>query len=264
MYGRCDHCSKREQEPGIGRLRRTIPGRPCHRNGTTHSRVPAGKKTTSRAPKWRLSPRYCAAQKVQSGNSTDWRPPKSGDQEGDGRPGYPKRSRRPSEMATDGCVVKWTLWRRSVRLEPFLALTEAWSAAKDRRSLQIDHEESFLTLLHSCRSRSSRVLQNGALAVCSQALGLYRPQRPARQTSELCEAAATDMRQIRFYGGPYALAGCGRRCAALFGTSTRLTGWLYTHTQRRHGSSWRQGSHLPYTPRACSVKQSPASLQAGT
>ena len=25
-----------------------------------------------------------------------WRPPKSGDQEGDGRPGYPKRSGRPS------------------------------------------------------------------------------------------------------------------------------------------------------------------------
>ena len=44
--------------------------------------------------------------KVQSASTADWRPPKSGDQESDGRPLYPKRSRRPSEMATDGCLVK--------------------------------------------------------------------------------------------------------------------------------------------------------------
>ena len=41
-------------------------------------------------------PRYCAENKVQTG-SAGWRPPKSGDQEDDGRPGYPKRSRRPRE-----------------------------------------------------------------------------------------------------------------------------------------------------------------------
>ena len=42
-------------------------------------------------------PSLCAPQKDQSGSAADWRPPKSGDQEDDGRPGYPKRSRRPSD-----------------------------------------------------------------------------------------------------------------------------------------------------------------------
>ena len=47
--------------------------------------------------------RYCAPKHDQSGRAG---PPKSGDQEGDGRLGCPKRSRRPTEMAADGCVVK--------------------------------------------------------------------------------------------------------------------------------------------------------------
>ena len=52
--------------------------------------------------------RFCAPQKDQSSSTADWRPPKSGDQEGDGRPGYPKKSRRPSKMATEGCGgVSW-------------------------------------------------------------------------------------------------------------------------------------------------------------
>ena len=32
----------------------------------------------------------CAPQEDQSGSAADWRSPKSGDQEDDGRPGYPK------------------------------------------------------------------------------------------------------------------------------------------------------------------------------
>ena len=44
-------------------------------------------------------PRYCAENKVQTGSAADWRPPKSGDQEDDKRPGYPKRSRRPRETS---------------------------------------------------------------------------------------------------------------------------------------------------------------------
>ena len=36
-------------------------------------------------------PRYCAPQKVQTGSAADWRPPKIGDQEGDGRPDHPRR-----------------------------------------------------------------------------------------------------------------------------------------------------------------------------
>ena len=110
VYGRCDPCS--EREPGLGRLRRTIPGRLCFRNGTLHSRPCAHScKRPSGAPGGDL-PEVLRPTKVQSGSAADWRPPKSGDQKGDGRPGYPMRSRRPSEMATDGSVVK----RRFVEL----------------------------------------------------------------------------------------------------------------------------------------------------
>ena len=35
-------------------------------------------------------PRYCAPQQDQSGSAADWRPPKSGDQKGDGRPDHPQ------------------------------------------------------------------------------------------------------------------------------------------------------------------------------
>ena len=41
-------------------------------------------------------PRYCAEKQSPDRQRSGWRPPKSGDQEDDGRPGYPKRSRRPS------------------------------------------------------------------------------------------------------------------------------------------------------------------------
>ena len=37
----------------------------------------------------------CAPQEDLSGSAAAWRSPKSGDQEDDGRPSYPKRSRRP-------------------------------------------------------------------------------------------------------------------------------------------------------------------------
>ena len=61
-------------------------------------------------PQWRCSPHQsakmsslrssrgtAAPQKDQSGSAADWRSPKSGDQEDDGRPGYPKRSGRPRD-----------------------------------------------------------------------------------------------------------------------------------------------------------------------
>ena len=44
-------------------------------------------------------PRYCAPQEDQTGSAADWRPPRSGDQGDDGRPGYPKRSRRPRDTS---------------------------------------------------------------------------------------------------------------------------------------------------------------------
>ena len=43
-----------------------------------------------------VSPASAPREKDQSGSAADWRSPKSGDQEDDGRLGYPKRSRRPS------------------------------------------------------------------------------------------------------------------------------------------------------------------------
>ena len=41
-------------------------------------------------------PSLCAPQEDQSGSAADWRSQASDDQEDDGRPSYPKRSRRPS------------------------------------------------------------------------------------------------------------------------------------------------------------------------
>ena len=47
----------------------------------------------------------CAPQKVQTGSAADWRSPKSGDREDDGRPDDPRRGRRPRDgrwWDTDG------------------------------------------------------------------------------------------------------------------------------------------------------------------
>ena len=41
-------------------------------------------------------PSLCTLQEDQSDSAPDWRSPESDDQEDDGRPNYPKRSRRPS------------------------------------------------------------------------------------------------------------------------------------------------------------------------
>ena len=103
VYGRCDPCSERDS--AIGGLRSTIPSRLCPRNGTPHSRPCAHACLRARRPSSAPGgglPEPLRATKVQSGSAADWPPPKSGDQEGDGRPGYPKSSRRPSEMATNG------------------------------------------------------------------------------------------------------------------------------------------------------------------
>ena len=44
-------------------------------------------------------PRYCAEQQSPDWQRSGWRPPRSGDQEDDGRPDYPKRSRRPRDTS---------------------------------------------------------------------------------------------------------------------------------------------------------------------
>ena len=103
MYGRCDPCS--EREPGIGRLRRTIPGRLYPRNGTSavdHVHSPAFGHKSTQCTGWQ--PCLAIARvKVQSDSGADRRPPEEWCRDCDGRPGYPKRNRRPSKMATDGC-----------------------------------------------------------------------------------------------------------------------------------------------------------------
>ena len=58
-----------------------------------------GQKTTLWAPRWRSSRASAPHRKDQSDSAADWRSPKSGDHEDDGRPGYPKRSRRPRETS---------------------------------------------------------------------------------------------------------------------------------------------------------------------
>ena len=55
-----------------------------------------GQKTTLRAPRWRSSRASAPHEKDLSGSAADWRSPKSGDQEDDGRPDNPKRSGRTS------------------------------------------------------------------------------------------------------------------------------------------------------------------------
>ena len=46
--------------------------------------------------------------KIQTGSAAVWRPPRSGDQEGDGRPGYPRRSGRPSAREESSVWVRVT------------------------------------------------------------------------------------------------------------------------------------------------------------
>ena len=60
-------------------------------------------------------PSLCAAPEVQPGSAADWRSPRSGDQEDDGRPGYPKRSRRPRHGR----------WWDTDRVRPKSALVQA-------------------------------------------------------------------------------------------------------------------------------------------
>ena len=57
-------------------------------------------------------PSLCAPQKDQSGSAADWRPPTSVGQEGDGRPGYPRRSGRPRETSKSSVWVRATVAAR--------------------------------------------------------------------------------------------------------------------------------------------------------
>ena len=71
-------------------------------------------KTTLRAPRWPSSRASAPHKKDQSSSAADWRSPKSGDQGDDGRPGYPKRSRRPSPIAIEYVFQSTAAWRHSV------------------------------------------------------------------------------------------------------------------------------------------------------
>ena len=90
--------------PGIGELRREqAPAAHAPRNGvavpTSLPKCPAsacGQKTTLGAPRWRL-PEVLRPTESPDRQRSGWRPQRSGDQEGDGRPGYPRRSGRPRD-----------------------------------------------------------------------------------------------------------------------------------------------------------------------
>ena len=56
-----------------------------------------GQETTLRAPRWRSSRASAPHKKVQTASAADWRPPKNGEQEDDGRPDHPQGGRRPRD-----------------------------------------------------------------------------------------------------------------------------------------------------------------------
>ena len=64
--------------------------------------MPAGKRPPEDT-KWRSSRASAPHKKDQSGSAADWRPPRSGDQEGDGRSGYPKTQRDETEQYVGTC-----------------------------------------------------------------------------------------------------------------------------------------------------------------
>ena len=78
--------------------------------------------------------RYCAPQEDQSGSAADWRSSKSGYQEDDGRPNYPKRSRRPRERELSG---RWCHAPATCGLHrSWCAVVYAWSGNR-LRSVQL-------------------------------------------------------------------------------------------------------------------------------
>ena len=67
-----------------------------HVSSLVSTLVPAGKRPPEDT-RWRSS--RASAPHNKTSRAADWRSPKSGDQEDDGRPGYPTRSRRPRETS---------------------------------------------------------------------------------------------------------------------------------------------------------------------
>ena len=66
-------------------------------------------------------PSLCAPQRDQSGSAVDWRSPKSGDQEHDGRPGYPRGASDPERRA------EWTTVLRHGHLRSAPVVVDACS-----------------------------------------------------------------------------------------------------------------------------------------
>ena len=82
-------------------------------------------------------PSPCAPQKVQASSAAVWRSPTSGDQEGDGRSGYPRRSGRPNARESSEWVRVSTASKKARRtgavlLHLYAASYGRWLLSKER------------------------------------------------------------------------------------------------------------------------------------
>ena len=112
-------------------------------------------------------PSPCAPQEVQTGSSVVWRPPRSGDQEGDGRPGYPRKSTRPSVRERAVCVgtcdsglEEGAANRRCVTPSLRTGLHVSCWASVPPSCLLLELSRTLTSEKRRLRPRSSRRLQN--------------------------------------------------------------------------------------------------------
>ena len=90
------------REPGIGGLRRTLPA-----PSTPATVLPTSGPCAPAGLRGQIHPAHGVAT-----ISRDCARPEEWCRDGDGRPDYPKKSRRPSEMATGGCEESRPRWRQ--------------------------------------------------------------------------------------------------------------------------------------------------------
>ena len=175
----------------------------------------------------------CAPQKDQSGSAADWRSPKSGDREDDGRPGYPRGAGDP-ETADGGirteCARRGHLSRRSLSFSRNLRageLSEALPPAQPSRFAWCHLDATFLSatrrLVCEARKESSGCkVSDGSQNVQSFATG-SPTAKPL--TAPLC--GATPLAEIAEFVD-----------RSLF-TSLRAVGVTAPPCSDRHTVDWR-------------------------
>ena len=203
----------------------------------------------------------CAPQKDQSGSAADWRSPKSGDREDDGRPGYPRGAGDP-ETADGGirteCARRGHLSRRSLSFSRNLRageLSEALPPAQPSRFT--------LSARHAWRHLDATFLSATRRLVCE-----------ARKESSGCKVSDGSQNVQSFATGsptarPLTAPLCGATPLAeiaefvdrILFTSLRAVGVTAPPCSDRHTVDWRspqtQRRFFLYFSMAANLQKSP-------